>query len=174
MKCPHCGHSSHRVIDTRDTGDAIRRRRQCEQCSQRFTTYEHVAANLLVIKSDGSREPFDRQKLLSGIQVAATKRPISREEIEAIVDHILESLQTIGRTEVPSKLIGGMVLDQLAAIDQVAYIRFASVYLNLHDLAEVRSEIDRLMRRQSAWKVGNIGNIVVAPTAYSILSFSVV
>ncbi len=147
MNCPHCTHPSHRVIDTRDTGDAIRRRRQCDKCGQRFTTYEHVAANLLVVKSDGRREPFDRQKLLQGIQVASAKRSISRDAIEHMVDQILESLQTIGRTEVPSKLIGGMVLDHLAQIDQVAYIRFASVYLNFHDLAEARSEIDRLMGR---------------------------
>lgn len=102
MNCPHCGHTAHRVIDTRDTGDSIRRRRQCEQCGQRFTTYEHVAANLLVIKSDGRREPFDRQKILSGIQTAVTKRPISREAMDAMVDQIMESLQAIGRTEVPS------------------------------------------------------------------------
>lgn len=147
MNCPHCGHTAHRVIDTRDTGDAIRRRRQCEQCGQRFTTYEHVAANLLVVKSDGRREPFDRQKILSGIQVASTKRPISRETMENIVSQLTESLQALGRSEVPSKLIGGMVLDQLAHIDQVAYIRFASVYLDMNDLTEVRSEIDRLMGR---------------------------
>jgi transcriptional repressor NrdR len=105
---------------------------------------------LLVIKSDGRREPFDRQKLLSGIQVASAKRSISRETIEHVVDQIVESLQAIGRAEVPSKAIGSMVLDHLAQIDQVAYIRFASVYLNLHDLAELRTEIDRLMGRPSA------------------------
>lgn len=149
MKCPHCGYDSHRVIDTRNTGDAIRRRRQCEQCGQRFTTYEHVAANLLVIKSDGRREPFDRQKILSGIQIAATKRPITRETMEAMVDQITEALQAVGRTEVPSKLIGSMVLDQLAHIDQVAYIRFASVYLDINDLNELRNEIDRLMGRST-------------------------
>ncbi|BAM01841.1 transcriptional repressor NrdR [Caldilinea aerophila DSM 14535 = NBRC 104270] len=137
------------MIDTRNTGDAIRRRRQCEQCGQRFTTYEHVAANLLVIKSDGRREPFDRQKILSGIQIAATKRPITRETMEAMVDQITEALQAIGRTEVPSKLIGSMVLDQLAHVDQVAYIRFASVYLDINDLNELRNEIDRLMGRST-------------------------
>ena len=104
---------------------------------------------MLVIKSDGRREPFDRQKILSGIQTAATKRPISREAMDAMIDQIMESLQAIGRTEVPSKLIGGMVLDQLAHTDQVAYIRFASVYLDMSDLAEVRTEIDRLMGRSA-------------------------
>lgn len=148
MQCPHCGETRHKVIDTRETGDAIRRRRQCEACGQRFTTYEHIAANLLVIKSDGRREPFDRQKLLQGIQIAATKRPISRKTIEGIVDHIQEAVLNTGKVEVPSATIGRMVLDQLAAIDQVAYIRFASVYLNIHDLTELRTEIDRLIGRE--------------------------
>jgi transcriptional repressor NrdR len=147
MRCPHCNGESHKVIDTRDTGDAIRRRRQCEVCGQRFTTYEHVAANLLVIKSDNRREPFDRQKLLSGIQVAATKRPISSDTIEHIADQIVESLQTIGKSEVHSSVIGNMVLDHLSNIDQVAYIRFASVYLDMSDLNELQMEIDRLMGR---------------------------
>jgi transcriptional repressor NrdR len=148
MQCPHCGDTRHKVIDTRDTADAIRRRRQCEECGQRFTTYEHISANLLVIKSDGRREPFDRQKLLQGIQIAATKRPISRKTIDSIVDHIQESVLNTGKAEVPSTTIGKMVLDALAPIDQVAYIRFASVYLNMHDLTELRNEIDRLMGRE--------------------------
>ncbi len=147
MECPHCGHTQHKVIDTRDAGDAIRRRRQCEQCKQRFTTYEHVAANLLVTKSDGRREPFDRQKLQSGIQVAAAKRPISSDTIEHVVSQIVEALQGMGRSEVASTVIGNMVLDHLAQLDQVAYIRFASVYLNMNDVAELRTEIDRLMGR---------------------------
>ena len=147
MECPHCGHTQHKVIDTRDAGDAIRRRRQCEHCGQRFTTYEHIAANLLVIKSDGRREPFDRQKLQSGIQIAATKRPISSDAIEHMVGQIVETLQNMGRNEVSSAVIGNMVLDHLAHLDQVAYIRFASVYLNMNDLAELRTEIDRLMGR---------------------------
>lgn len=147
MRCPHCDAEKHKVVDTRDTGDAIRRRRQCEECGQRFTTYEHVAANLLVIKSGNHREPFDRQKLLSGIQIAATKRPISSDTIENIADQIVESLHAIGKNEVHSSVIGTMVLDHLAQIDQVAYIRFASVYLDLSDLTEVQSEIDRLMGR---------------------------
>lgn len=147
MRCPHCNHDQHKVVDTRDTGDAIRRRRQCEACGQRFTTYEHVAANLLVIKSDSRREPFDRQKLLSGIQTAATKRPISSDTLEHIVDQIVESLHTIGKSEVHSSVIGNMVLDHLAPLDQVAYIRFVSVYLDMNDLNELQIEIDRLMGR---------------------------
>ncbi len=147
MQCPHCGASQHRVIDTRDTTDAIRRRRQCEACGLRFTTYEHIAANLLVSKSDGRREPFDRQKLLQGIQIASTKRPISRETIEGVVNHIQEQALNSGKVEIPSAVIGQLVLDHLAQIDQVAYIRFASVYLDIHDLNELRIEMDRLMGR---------------------------
>ena len=147
MKCPHCDSSKHKVIDTRDAGEAIRRRRRCEVCKFRFTTYENIAASLLVMKSDGRREPFDRQKLLSGIQTAATKRPISRETIETIVTNIEEALQGVGRNEITSKFIGSLVLDQLAEIDQVAYIRFASVYLDINDLADLNQEIDRLMGR---------------------------
>jgi transcriptional repressor NrdR len=105
---------------------------------------------LLVIKSDGRREQFDREKLLSGIQTAATKRPISREAIDHMVDQIVESLQAIGRTEVPSKQIGSLVLEHLSQLDQVAYIRFASVYLGLSDLSELRAEIDRVVGRNAA------------------------
>jgi transcriptional repressor NrdR len=145
MDCPHCGHAQHRVIDTREAGDAIRRRRQCEGCGQRFTTYENVAADLLVTKSDGRREPFDRQKLLRGIQLATVKRPISSASIEHMVDQILEALHGVGRSEVASKTVGRMVLDHLAHLDQVAYIRFASVYLDVKDLIELRTELERLM-----------------------------
>jgi transcriptional repressor NrdR len=147
MRCPHCGHTQHKVIDTRETVDGIRRRRRCEQCDQRFTTYEHVSASLLVVKSDGRREPYDRQKVLSGIQIAATKRPISRESMDTIVAHIEDALHSLGRAEVASSVIGNLVMDQLAQVDQVAYIRFASVYLEMSDLNELRSEIDRLMGR---------------------------
>jgi transcriptional repressor NrdR len=149
MECPHCGNTQHKVIDTRDAGDAIRRRRQCEQCNQRFTTYENVAADLLVTKSDGRREPFDRQKLLRGVQLATVKRPIGSATIEHMVDQIVESLHGAGRAEVASKTIGSMVLDHLAQLDQVAYIRFASVYLDVKDLTELRSEMERLMSRSA-------------------------
>ena len=147
MRCPHCGHTQHKVIDTRDAADSIRRRRKCDHCGQRFTTYEHIAASLLVVKSDGRREPYDRHKLLSGIQIAATKRPISRDAIDHIAIQIEEALSALGRAEVPTNMIGNMVLDHLAQLDQVAYIRFASVYLDLNDLNELRTEIDQLMGR---------------------------
>lgn len=148
MVCPHCGHGNHRVIDTRDTGDAIRRRRECAQCGQRFTSYEHVAPSLLVIKRDGRREPFDRQKLLMGLRIATAKRAISSEIVDEIARFVEESVSGLGKAEVNSEVIGNLVLDQLAKVDQVAYIRFASVYLDLNDAIEVRSELDRLIGRQ--------------------------
>ena len=148
MRCPHCGCDQHKVIDTRDASDAIRRRRECRNCEQRFTTYEHVAPSLLVVKRDGRREPFDRQKLLSGIRTATVKRPISSNTIESIVHHVEDQVHGLGRAEVQSKTIGNLVLDELSHIDQVAYIRFASVYLDFNDIAELRTEVDRLMGRQ--------------------------
>ncbi len=149
MVCPHCGHGNHKVIDTRDTGDGIRRRRECQQCKQRFTSYEHVAPSLLVIKRDGRREPFDRQKLLAGLRIATAKRPISSEIVEEIARSVEETVSGMGKAEVKSEVIGNLVLDRLAHVDQVAYIRFASVYLALNDVVEVRSEIDRLIGRQT-------------------------
>ena len=104
MNCPHCGSTVHRVIDTRDANDSIRRRRQCEKCGQRFTTYEHVAANLLVVKSDGRREPFDRQKLLSGIQVASAKRPISRETMRPLFRPV-SRVRSTGTTTAPPRRV---------------------------------------------------------------------
>jgi len=148
MVCPHCGHGNHKVIDTRDTGEAIRRRRECQQCGQRFTSYEHVAPSLLVIKRDGRRESFDRQKLLAGIRKSTVKRPISSVTIEEIARFVEESVSGMGKAEVKSEVIGNLVLDQLAKVDQVAYIRFASVYLEFNDVIEVRAEIDRLIGRQ--------------------------
>ncbi|MBX3051187.1 MAG: transcriptional regulator NrdR [Caldilineaceae bacterium] len=149
MNCPHCGHGNHKVIDTRDTGDAIRRRRECQQCNQRFTSYENVAPSLLVIKRDGRRESFDRQKLMAGIRIATVKRPISTTTVEHIVQKVEEAVSGMGKAEVKSEIVGNLVLDQLAQVDQVAYVRFASVYLDLNDAIEIRSEIDRLIGRQA-------------------------
>ncbi len=149
MNCPHCGHENHKVIDTRDTGDAIRRRRECQNCKQRFTSYENVAPSLLVIKRDGRRESFDRQKLMTGIRIATVKRPISTAVIEQIVHNVEDTISSMGKAEVKSEVVGNLVLDQLAQVDQVSYVRFASVYLDLSNAIEIRSEIDRLIGRQS-------------------------
>ncbi len=149
MKCPHCGHDETRVIDTRDSGDGIRRRRVCKQCQRRFTTYEQVHASVHIIKSDNRREAFDRLKLLNGIRIACAKRPIASQHLEAIADQIEEYVHNSGRAEIPSQEIGNLVLDKLKIIDPVAYIRFATVYMDLPDLEAVRNEIDRLMGRPS-------------------------
>lgn len=145
MKCPHCGDANSRVVDTRSTGDGIRRRRQCETCQKRFTTYEHVAASLLIVKSDGRREPYDRQKLMQGILTACAKRPIPQLSIEAVVDSIEEDLAALGRTEVKSSYVGSLVLEQLKQLDPLAYIRFAMVYLQMSDLEVVQQHIGRIL-----------------------------
>ncbi len=145
MRCPYCGKTDTRVVDTRAAGEGIRRRRECQACHQRFTTYEHIAPELNVIKRDGRREPWDRQKVLNGIRIACTKRPIAMADIERLVDQVEEYVLSLGRAEVPSAVIGEKVLEGLKTLDTVAYIRFASVYLELPDLYAVRAEIDRLL-----------------------------
>ncbi len=151
MKCPYCGGSDSRVIDTREIGDAIRRRRECQHCHQRFTTYEQIAqVNLLVVKRDGRREPFDRQKLFEGIRRACTKRPISTETIEQMVSNIETNLYNLGKAEVPSRRIGEMVIERLREVDEVAYVRFASVYRSFSDLEALKREVDDLMGRRNA------------------------
>src|SRR5437899_3233043 len=150
MKCPYCGHIDLKVVDSRDsdTGESIRRRRECLQCVKRFTTYERIeAVPLYVIKKDGRREDFDRQKLVTGLMKATTKRPIPRGDVERIVDEIEGELRTRGKVEIPSREVGELVMDRLRGLDQVAYIRFASVYRDFMDLQEVRSEIDQLLSR---------------------------
>ncbi|GAB4567797.1 MAG: transcriptional regulator NrdR [Anaerolineae bacterium] len=148
MRCPHCGGTDTRVLDTRTVGDGIRRRRECRACKGRFTTHEQVATEVSVIKRDGRREPWDRQKVLQGIRIACTKRPIATADIEGLVDHVEEFVMGLGRSEVPSQLIGEKVLEGLKSLDPVAYIRFASVYLELPDLHALRAEIDRLLEGQ--------------------------
>lgn len=145
MKCPHCGQDQSRVLDTRDSGDGIRRRRVCASCGKRFTTYEQVSTAIHVIKADGRREPFDRTKLLNGIRVACAKRPIAMADLEGIADQIEEYVHGTGKAEIASEVIGNMVLERLKAIDPVAYIRFATVYLELPDLEAVQAEMKRLM-----------------------------
>ncbi len=145
MICPYCGHNNSRVVDTRDLGRMIRRRRECRECGKRFTTYEQIAHVVSVVKSDGRREPFDREKILRGLRIACAKRPISTEAIEGIVEQVEEYVFSQGKAEIPSKVIGNLVLERLKAVDPVAYIRFATVYLQLPDLDSVRQEIDRLL-----------------------------
>ena len=147
MYCPFCSAEDTKVIDSRlvAEGGQVRRRRECLSCKERFTTYE-VAELLMpkVIKSDGTREPFDEAKLRSGLQRALEKRPVSVEEIEAAITQIKHSLQTGGEREVPSRQIGEEVMTHLRELDQVAYVRFASVYRSFQDISEFRAELDRL------------------------------
>lgn len=151
MKCPFCNHTVNRVIDSRlsKEGEAIRRRRECAACGKRFTSYERVEEVLpAVVKSDGRRESFDRVKVVGGIRHACEKRPISLTAIEELVDDIEKQLQETGEKEVPSRLIGEEVLVRLAAMDDVAYIRYASVFRDFSDLAEFARELNELLARR--------------------------
>jgi transcriptional repressor NrdR len=147
MRCPYCKHDGSRVIDTtHDTRGGVRRRRECEVCGERFSTYERpVLASPLVIKQDGTREEFDREKLIRGIRISCAKRPVSAADIERLVGEVEASLQSMGRSEVSSRVIGDMVIAGLKELDLIAYIRYAIVYLGLDDLHAIRKEIDRLL-----------------------------
>jgi transcriptional repressor NrdR len=151
MKCPFCGASSNhiRVIDTREVINGIRRRRECEQCKQRFTTYERIASmNLLVVKRDNRREEFDKEKLVKSMRIACSKRPVSSAAIEEAAQDIESNLYALGKSEVDSLKIGEMVMDQLQDIDDVAYVRFASVYRRFRDVDSMAEEIEQLRERK--------------------------
>ena len=146
MKCPFCKASDSRVVDTRQVESGVRRRRECITCHERFTTYEQIAGiTPLVIKSDGRREEFDRQKLLVGVRKACAKRPIPSEDIENLIAGVEDGFLNSGRTEISSKEIGQMTLEKLRDLDEVAYIRFASVYLAFADLESMKQEVERLL-----------------------------
>lgn len=150
MNCPFCTHADTRVVDSRlgREGNNIRRRRECEKCIKRFTTYERVEEMLpLVVKKDGRREPFDRQKIVAGMQRACEKRPVSIGVIEQFVDRFEQSLQESGEKEIPSTRIGEAVMTALHEIDQVAYVRFASVYREFRDINEFMSELTEILAR---------------------------
>jgi transcriptional repressor NrdR len=151
MRCPYCGHTKNRVVDSRTSreGRAVRRRRECESCDARFTTYEVVEERPLAVKKrDGSSEPFDRSKLIRGIQFACTKRPVTLRQIEGIADAIEESLERSESGEVESWQIGELVMQHLRHLDQVAYVRFASVYTNFQDPEEFLETIRELAERE--------------------------
>jgi transcriptional repressor NrdR len=156
VKCPFCAEVENKVIDSRlsNQGVVIRRRRECLGCQRRFTTYERVEEILpMVVKKDGRREAFDRQKVLEGLKLACQKRPVGAEQLEAVVDGIERRLQEMGEKEVPSSVIGEAVMRELARLDEVAYVRFASVYRSFKDLGEFMSELKELIsERKSAQK----------------------
>lgn len=147
MNCPFCQGEKIRVIDTtHDSRGGIRRRRECESCNQRFSTYERpIMATPLIIKRDGTREEFDREKLQRGIRIACVKRPVSANQIDRMVGEIESSLQRLGRAEVSSRVVGDKVIQALKELDLIAYLRYALVYLNLDDLHAIRDEVDQLL-----------------------------
>lgn len=152
MHCPFCNATDTKVIDSRLVSDGrqVRRRRTCLSCSERFTTYEEAELVLpRVVKSDGSRQPFNEDKLRAGFIKALEKRPVSIEEIDAAIDRIKFHLRATGEREIPSRGVGEAVMSELKDLDQVAYVRFASVYRSFQDLDEFRQEIDRLSRESS-------------------------
>ncbi len=148
MKCPYCGSNSDRVVDSRSVreGRGVRRRRECLDCGRRFTTYEFVEeSQLLIIKRDGRREPFDRAKIIKGIQIACRKRPVSAEQIESIANSIEAELLEAGSMEVDAEVVGEKVMEKLQEVDQVAYVRFASVYRQFKDVNEFRTALKSLL-----------------------------
>jgi transcriptional repressor NrdR len=147
MQCPICRHERSKVVDTsHDAQGGIRRRRECLNCTERFSTYERpILATPLLIKQDGTREEFDREKLIRGIRIACVKRPVSAADIDRLIGQIEASLQRMGRAEVSARVVGDKVIEGLKELDQIAYIRYAIVYLGLDDLESIRGEIDRLL-----------------------------
>jgi len=148
MKCPHCGHEEDKVVDSRPSQDgrAIRRRRECLSCGERFTTYEYVEqSTITVIKTDNRREPFDRSKLLQGIKLACNKRPVSAKQMETMADQVEAEINTLAKNEITSHDIGGIVMQKLRGVDEIAYVRFASVYRKFKDKEEFLEEMKKLL-----------------------------
>ncbi len=151
MKCPYCGEIEDKVIDSRmaQDGEAIRRRRECLECGRRFTTYERIGESMpLVVKKDGTREPYDRQKVVAGLRRACVKRPIDAAQIEEIATQVERVFQERGEAEIPSTLIGETILEKLQPLDDVAYVRFASVYRDFGSIDEFLEELSGLQAKK--------------------------
>ncbi|HEX7193134.1 MAG TPA: transcriptional regulator NrdR [Thermoanaerobaculia bacterium] len=147
MRCPFCGNMEDRVVDSRESreGDVIRRRRECTRCDRRFTSYEKIESlPLFVVKRDERREPFDRDKLMRGLQIACRKRPVSQDTLERLADSVEAAINDAGEREISSQRIGSMVMSQLRDLDPVAYVRFASVYRNFEDVDAFVKELHEL------------------------------
>jgi transcriptional repressor NrdR len=156
MKCPYCGHGESKVTDSRTADDGIRRRRECMACGVRFTTYERVqSAEIYVVKRDGRREQFNREKLLSGIRKALEKRPLAATAADDLANQIETILHVYGRPEVSSGEVGDLVMDGLRELDEIAYIRFASVYRSFADVEELREELESLKRANERKRMPN-------------------
>jgi transcriptional repressor NrdR len=152
MRCPYCQFEDSKVLDTtHDNRGVVRRRRECVQCKQRFTTIERpLLATPLIVKKDGTREEFDREKLLRGIRIACAKRPVPAAAIDRLVGEIETQLQRMGRSEIISRVVGDLVVQGLKELDHIAYIRYGIVYLQLDDLRAIRNEIDRLLKDEES------------------------
>ena len=149
MRCPYCGSARTRVIDTNHNAQGVRRRRECKSCGQRFSTVERaILTTPLVVKRDDQREEFNHEKLISGLRTACTRRPISADDLERLAARVENHIRQMGKTEIPSRVIGDLTIKELKALDPVSYIRYAIVYLGLEDLDAVRAEIDRLLRER--------------------------
>jgi transcriptional repressor NrdR len=151
MKCPYCGHEEDKVVDSRSSqeGDAIRRRRECLKCQRRYTTYEHIeGVSLMVVKKDGRRESFDRKKVLSGLVKSCEKRPVSVEKLDETVDDIERTLQRNYDKEVSSQEVGELIMQRLGKLDQVAYVRFASVYREFKDVNQFMKELKQILAKE--------------------------
>lgn len=149
MRCPYCGSKQTRVVDTSRKEHSIRRRRECKACEKRFSTMERAILTApLVVKRDGRREAFDRQKVLSGLRVACARRPVSAGDLERVADRVESHVRELGRTEVSTRVIGDAVIEELKSLDPVSYIRYAIIYLGLEDLEEVRVEVNRLLEER--------------------------
>ena len=153
MKCPFCGYPEDKVVDSRATAEesAVRRRRECLSCAKRFTTYEYVEElNLVVVKKDGRREPFDRKKILTGIMRACEKRPVAIETMEGIITDVERAVQKKWAREIPTTVVGAMVMERLRKLDDVAYVRFASVYRQFKDVGQFMEELKGLLEAEKA------------------------
>ena len=151
MKCPFCGYKEDKVVDSRATAEesAVRRRRECLKCAKRFTTYEYIEdVSLMVVKKDGRREPFDRKKILSGIMRACEKRPIGMEKMEDVVTQIERAIQKKSDREVAANRIGELIMEKLKALDEVAYVRFASVYRQFKDVGQFMEELKDILGKE--------------------------
>jgi transcriptional repressor NrdR len=149
MKCPYCGSKRTRVIDTTRSEQSIRRRRVCRACEKRFSTVERAILTApLLVKRDGRREAFDREKLLSGLRTACARRPVSADDLERLVDRVESHIREMGKSELPSRAVGDLAIEELKLLDPVSYIRYGIVYLGLEDLEAVRAEIDRLLEER--------------------------
>ncbi|HET91733.1 MAG TPA: transcriptional repressor NrdR [Chloroflexi bacterium] len=151
MRCPYCDSTRTRVIDTTQSASGVRRRRECKGCQKRFSTMERaILTTPLLVKKDGRREEFNRDKLISGLRTACARRPVSADDLERLVDRVESQIRQMGKSEVPSRVVGDLTIEELEALDPVSYVRYAIVYLGLEDLEAVRAEIDRLLDEGSA------------------------